>query len=209
MTEKDMLNHEGNPFAGLSRFWENCLPDAHTAVYCARFPEANSVESQVAPQTLRQWQWQESRRCELQVHEALLAKGASANAILSSISHSENWTVAVGAAQKNAQSKVLRGVGLDIESSRRAVSHRVSDRITGEEERNFPLTPLEVWVSKEACWKSVPGNTGTVVWEVCIKSYDAETKRGRFVGPRGLAQGEFQLCHLDGWVVGLAAAYKP
>ncbi|MGK5085986.1 hypothetical protein WDW86_00355 [Bdellovibrionota bacterium FG-2] len=189
---------------GLACAWQSFLPEYTTAVYFSQ----NLMDSLDSKK-----QWRESRRCEAHVREALVGQGARTSAIFSSISHTRNRTVAIGAAYPDSpaegQSHQLLGVGVDLEFSTRAVSHRVSDRISNNEERKLPLSPLEIWVIKEACWKSVPGNTGSVVWEVCIESYNAETRRGTFIGPRNMAHGKFQLHHINGQIFGFAAAFSP
>lgn len=50
-----------------------------------------------------------------------------------------------------------RPVGFDIEPRTRQLTDKAFHRLTLIQERQWPLTPIEFWVAKEAAWKSLRG----------------------------------------------------
>ena len=75
-----------------------------------------------------------------------------------SLSHSRTASVAV-VAEKVAEETI----GVDLESKSRGISERAAQKFCTADELALGLTPLQIWVIKEACYKAIPNNAGLVL----------------------------------------------
>lgn len=139
----------------------------------------------------RRLEWSEGRRCEWEFRAKLGAK------VKTSISHTrENGTPVIFAAAAES----VNGLGIDVELASRTLTEAVALKFIRPEEASLQLNPLQIWVIKEALFKSNPENTGTVVSHYRITSYD----QGSGCAQIGSREFRFTLSEFSGWVVSLA-----
>lgn len=145
----------------------------------------------------RRIEWAEGQRCELEIREKW--RGAR---VLTSLAHSVSWVLGVGMLDSSCQ---WSGVGVDFERTSRLVHPRLSEFILEDNEKKFPLTPLDFWIIKEACFKShFPQSEGSHLRQYQIQSFDELSGKGRALGPNQ-RWTEFQLLReVDGWTAGMA-----
>lgn len=139
----------------------------------------------------RRLEWSEARRCEATLRSSL---GSDAR---TSISHTRVNERAVVFA---AGAVGVRGLGIDVELRSRTLTEAAALRFIRPEEASLPLDPLQIWVIKEALFKSNPENADTVLPQYRITSCD----RGGGIGQIGAIEFRFRLLEFSGWVVSVA-----
>lgn len=102
-----------------------------------------------------------------------------------SLSHTKSWAAAFVAPVARA-----RQVGLDIELKGRKVPDNVKHRLTNP--LDISLSPLELWVIKEAAFKSLPTIAQQGIWlnHIIIKEEAFEVENTPFKGSYRLDQSE-------------------
>ncbi len=88
---------------------------------------------------------------------------------MTSYSHSFGSVIGVGVQPTEVQKFYLSGLGVDLEPSDRTLSPRLVDRVVTEEEREWNLDPIQLWVIKEACFKSTPENQGFSITDFIVR----------------------------------------
>lgn len=139
----------------------------------------------------RRWEWLAGRALDTRLRQKIQQKQ-----IYISLSHthagSYNLLVAVGLGVTQPGSPIT-GVGTDIESASRVLSEDLYKRVSSAQERErvqaTGLSPLELWVLKEAVFKAFPDNHATAVTEFELQSWDRPRSRGFMSSPRMMSQG--------------------
>jgi phosphopantetheinyl transferase (holo-ACP synthase) len=109
--------------------------------------------------------WMHSRFCVQEVLAAGEALSVEAKDTLLSLSHTAGASVAV-----LAERKFISGIGIDIEWMDRELSSGVASKFIHQSEHLFNLSPLQMWVIKEACFKAYPDNAATQLSDYRIQS---------------------------------------
>jgi hypothetical protein len=149
----------------------------------------------------RRLEWSEARRCEAGLRALLggLCK--------TSISHSRvdgrPIVFSVGVMVSSAG-----GVGVDAELKSRAITDAVSKRFSTFEEKRLGLEPLQIWVVKEALFKSNPENSQTLLPMYQLMSFDPGNRCGtaRIDGVSGAREFRFSCIDWAEWTVAVAVA---
>ena len=92
----------------------------------------------------------------------------------------------------------VRAVGIDLEAAQRPVTARVSSRLATDRERALGLSPLQLWVIKEACFKAARPLEFLTVTDVQLLSWDVERREGRWQG------GRFWCSPQEGWLLAVS-----
>ena len=132
--------------------------------------------------------WLQSRSALIEVVDALLSQGASAERMFLSLSHTSGACIAVAAMDIS--------VGVDLEASTRIVSDGVANKYFFEEEKKWGWSALQVWAVKEAAYKANPENKNTVLSDYRIQSYGKIEVQDRAL--------QFQVQAFDRWIVAFA-----
>ncbi|MDR3607851.1 MAG: hypothetical protein P4M08_10785 [Oligoflexia bacterium] len=141
----------------------------------SRYFEPFEVRPSGSGGELRLREWFESRRCLLTALKDLLREGVDPSEIRMSISHTRGACVAAALASPEREGSEGRGsLGVDLEDERRIVSARAAARFHFQDERSLGLSDLEVWVIKEACFKSDSGRDGGVVSDYRLLSFSRD-----------------------------------
>lgn len=165
--------------------------DELTEVELARLSAEQKKSLATLREPQRRLEWSEARRCEWDLRAKL---GADAK---TSISHTrENGTPVIFAAGAEG----VNGLGIDAELASRTLTEAVALRFIRPEEASLQLNPLQIWVIKEALFKSNPENADTLVSHYRITSYD----EGSGCAEIGSREFRFTLSEFSGWVVSLA-----
>jgi len=98
-------------------------------------------------------------------------------------------------------------VGVDVENCERPVHSALGPRISPSDESRYGLSPLEIWVIKEAAFKANPYNQGTYLPQYQLIGWNKASQKGRIQLPQ-LSSWEcsFKLLKIQDWVIVLAVA---
>jgi phosphopantetheinyl transferase (holo-ACP synthase) len=147
---------------------------------------------------IRAVQWAESRRSLL----AILDKFKGDFKL--SISHCQSHSVVLACQGDN-----LSGVGVDIENARREVTKGAALKFYSPEEANLNLSPLEVWVVKEACYKADTSRRGTVVTQYQVVSFDPKSSEGEVaLRSNGIPFLDFKIFKTEDVVVAMVLNFQ-
>lgn len=162
---------------------------------CSSFPQAPDRISH----SRRRAEWVLARQCEQDLRETLSTCSVGKK-VLTSISHSAGVVVGVGAASDGPLR--ISKIGVDLEREARVMSRRAQERVLFGDEKSLALSPLEIWVIKEACFKACPSSAGTVLSDYRVTQWEPLTGCGSVsLGGENL---EFSLLKESGWIVTLA-----
>lgn len=157
----------------------------------SRLTEAQRERGKSFATVSRRVEWAEARRAELAVRDSL-----AGGAICVSVAHSADVVIAVGF------TGLRGGVGVDFESIARETHPELKKKVEHPSERHFSLSALELWVIKEASFKSDPNNAGLYISQYIVKSYDPVSGEGEVV--REAFRCRFLLIELPKWIVAFA-----
>ncbi|MCM2323768.1 MAG: 4'-phosphopantetheinyl transferase superfamily protein [Oligoflexia bacterium] len=157
----------------------------------------------------REREWIEARRLEVQLADRI---GTGA---FRSVAHARTTegpaVLVVGASWTPA----IAGVGVDLEPWDREIPPRAAARLADSREweaaREAGLSAIDVWVVKEACFKAVPGNRGTVMPAYRLQALEREASGGAFGEVQAPVAGgalrvRFKIFRWGRFAVGLAIA---
>jgi len=134
---------------------------------------------------------------------------AKYDALQLSLTHTGSLAVAIGRVTKPTD-KII-GIGVDLEAVARKVHPRFAERITFPPERSFHLSALELWVLKEAAFKSWPSNRDTLLTDYELVSWDGKSNKGQVKVHGASTSGtqapiEVTLLRSDSWLLALGIA---
>jgi hypothetical protein len=126
----------------------------------------------------RKWEKEVGARLRTQVQAELVEREVRSEDIHLSSSHTrsragERIVAVVGSDHR---------VGVDLEDRNRSVSEKVAARIQDVSETRFGLTPIELWVIKEAAFKANPRNAGTLIPQYRLIDWVPNLDKGGGVG---------------------------
>lgn len=124
-------------------------------------------EMVTAPESTTSTEWQTSRTELLTVYDQMRALGADPARMKFSLSHSQGTCLSVSVAGP-------LGVGVDLEHSARFITLPVAERFLLPFERGLALSPLQIWVIKEACFKADPDNFGSILPGYAVTQCDGQ-----------------------------------
>ena len=170
--------------AELSRAWSEFLaPSEGTLILRPIAPDVLMDTSNLSAEQLEKLQSFKSETRKRQWAAGRLVEGAlkrllhatPAEVFSTSLSHTKSpgQGVVLG-----VSAKVNFPIGVDLESRTREVSARAARFFMRAEDAAFGLSPLQIWVIKEACFKSKLRNAALLVSHFEIKSFDPATGFG-------------------------------
>ena len=152
---------------------ENDIDDA----LLASLPQGEPLfEPRKIQDPTRRKEWAEGRRCLLDVRARLL-EGRPGGRLLLSLAHSHGAAIAAGL--RLAPDGGVIAVGVDIERTDREMPPKVIQRVSSPAEmKHARVEPIELWVIKEACYKSNPSSQDTVLSHYEIRTISRKTGKG-------------------------------
>lgn len=154
-----------------SCFWRVLGEPADAALLKAVGPqESKRFAAMKSP--LRQLEWAAGARCRLDSAAALRKLEILPERIRTAMTHTDGLAVSMSAAQLTPNGRPW-GVGIDVESIDRDMQPGVLKRLLDDGEQGFGLSGVEAWTIKEAAWKAGDRQSGRVISQYRVLSWDS------------------------------------
>lgn len=119
-----------------------------------------------------------------------------------SMTHAANWVLAV--AKVCAPGDGILGIGVDLESRHRKIRPGLDRKILDPLESRLQLNTLEFWVIKEACFKADPDNSGRMIWDYHVQTFERSKSQGSALMPEKGREFDYCLHSDEHWITAFA-----